>query len=96
MGLHGATMWIYAGTMSVYLVAAAYGAWYLWRGAARSKWFTIRSVDGAWSELAPNLRRAERTALAGAEHAPLEILDGTGTVIGRLGFDLTAQRRVIR
>ncbi len=79
-----------------YLCAAASGAWYLWRGARRSRWLTIRSVDGSWSKSAPNAHRAERVALAGASHAPLEILDGTGKVIGRLGFDLTAQRRVVR
>ena len=96
MGLHGATLWIYAATMTAYLAAAAFGGWYLWRAAQRSKWFTIRSVDGSWIKQARNVHHAERTALAGASHAPLEIVDGAGKVIGRLGFDFTAERRVVR
>ncbi len=94
MGLHGTILWVYAATIATYLSLAAIGGWYMWRSTVRTGWLTVRTIDGSWSQGVRNARRAEKVALAASERAPLEIVDGTGTVIGRLGFGLVTERRI--
>ncbi len=75
MGLHGAILWVYAGTIATYLTLAAVGGWLIWRSTVQSSWLTVRTVDGSWSKAAPNPTRAERVALAASDRAPLEIVE---------------------